>query len=1207
MKYRALVLALAIGLVPAAGVFAASPSTTPSAATEASPPQLWSAWGGTVEVRWNRDLAADVGMQISSARDALPGLSMRGRDRFDVRRSGSLAFHVDRGYFRGFDGGSLQASGGYTIGLHDGSSIDFSNFRLRANASDPLLLDFVGSDGQVWFYIDRLMYELMDNDKTLAVGAMDMRISPALAERIGHPEVAGWAIADLAMTTEVQTQGVGAMPLASSPRWPGTAAPNGGTYEADLFMQDFTMQYTRCQGCSGPSGTGKIVFTPSSTLKNNVNAGTFGVTIPGQGALGTSSAAWTAGIAWNQKFTGNLPPYGNDQHPYLIWNLYRTNADGSIEQIGRSGVKHAWLTTNGNCADSADHDSHILGRSCSDTYGTGNNDTSSDLGPRSEIVPATGIWGRCGSIYDRNCVGSLSAGGNGDYDQRLIVREQQVSATGNPGATYLFESWYIARDDHNPYNSMATKTGAPSWSGSSWAPGGGSGYKLGPAIDRWVDPANQGANARSSELATREGHGKLAVKAVDLGGGLWRYDYAVMNVDFARAITSGSAPNVRVTGNKGFNYFSVPLPAGANVSATRFSDGDVDASNDWTVSTSGGSITWNAPAAGNTLDWGTLFSFSLTVDKAPAAINGELGVAEAGSPSAHQLLTLAPAAADTPVPTANVTPASFTFNLLTGATTTDTLAVANTGASGSSLLYMIGAPTSACGNDTGIRWLSAASTSGSVASGGNTTIAVTADSTGLGAGTYTAKLCVGTGDPAHALIEVPVSLTVATTQTYTVGGTVSSLSGSGLVLKLNGAASLPVSANGAFTFPSGLATGTAYAVTVDTQPASPAQTCTVANGSGTIGSANVTNVAVTCTTAPTYTVGGTVGGLSGSGLVLKLNNSASLPVSGNGTFTFPGGLSSGTAYAVTVGTQPSGQVCSITNGSGTMGAANVSNVAVNCTVAVTYTIGGSVNGLSGSGLVLSLNGTTSLPVGANGAFTFPGGLVSGTAYAVTVATQPSGPAQTCTVANGSGAIGSADVSNVLVTCAGAPPPMYTVGGRVSGVAGSGLVLQINGSATLSMGANGLFVFTDGLPTGATYSVTVATQPSNPTQTCTVANGSGTIGSANVTNVAVTCATFYTIGGSVGGLVGSGLALKLNGGADLPVNANGTFTFPSGLAGGVAYAVTVGTQPSSPAQTCSVANGSGMIAAANITNIVVSCTIVVPDRIFVDGFETPPAL
>jgi hypothetical protein len=187
--------------------------------------------------------------------------------------------------------------------------------------------------------------------------------------------------------------------------------------------------------------------------------------------LGTSSALWTAGIAWNQKFTGSTP-YGNDQHPYLIWNLYRTNSDGRLEQIGRSGVKHAWLTTNGSCLDStAEHDSHILGRGCLDTYGTGNNDTSSDLGPRSEIVPATGIWGRCGSIYDPGCHGSQTASPNGSYDQRMIVKEQQISPTVNPGASYLFESWYVAREDVNIYNSMATRSGAPSYS-STWNPGG---------------------------------------------------------------------------------------------------------------------------------------------------------------------------------------------------------------------------------------------------------------------------------------------------------------------------------------------------------------------------------------------------------------------------------------------------------------------------------------------------------------------------------------------------------------------------------------------------------------------------------------------------------------------------------------------------------------------------------------------------------------
>ena len=65
------------------------------------------------------------------------------------------------------------------------------------------------------------------------------------------------------------------------------------------------------------------------------------------------------------------------------------------------------------------------------------------------------------------------------------------------------------------------------------------------------------------------------------------------------------------------------------------------------------------------------------------------------------------------------------------------------------------------------------------------------------------------------------------TPTHTVGGVVSGLAGSGLVLVDNGSETLPVSANGPITFARALAEGENYRVTVRTQPASPAQTCVV--------------------------------------------------------------------------------------------------------------------------------------------------------------------------------------------------------------------------------------------------------------------------------------------------------------------------------------------------------------------------------------------
>ena len=131
-----------------------------------------------------------------------------------------------------------------------------------------------------------------------------------------------------------------------------------------------------------------------------------------------------------------------------------------------------------------------------------------------------------------------------------------------------------------------------------------------------------------------------------------------------------------------------------------------------------------------------------------------------------------------------------------------------------------------------------------------------------------------------------------------------------------------------------------------------------------MGSANVTNVAVSCSANPTFTVGGTVSGLSGT-VVLQDNGADNLTVTANGTFTFATALAPDAAYAVTVKTSPAGQTCTVANGSGTMGSANVTNVAVSCSANPTFTVGGTVSGLSGT-VVLQDNGADNLTVTANG-------------------------------------------------------------------------------------------------------------------------------------------------------------------------------------------------------------------------------------------------
>jgi len=170
--------------------------------------------------------------------------------------------------------------------------------------------------------------------------------------------------------------------------------------------------------------------------------------------------------------------------------------------------------------------------------------------------------------------------------------------------------------------------------------------------------------------------------------------------------------------------------------------------------------------------------------------------------------------------------------------------------------------------------------------------------------------------------------------------------------------------------------------------------------------------------------------------------------------------------------------------------------------APTYTVGATVSGLSGSGLALSNNGSETLSITANGTVTFGKSLVAGTGYSVSVATQPSSPSQTCTVTNGSGTVGSANVTNVSVACT---TNSYAVQPTVTGLSGTGLVLQNNLADDLAVTQPGTAAFASMVQSGGTYNVSVLTQPSNPVQTCTIANGAGTVTNAAATPT-INCVT-----------------------------------------------------------------------------------------------------
>lgn len=226
---------------------------------------------------------------------------------------------------------------------------------------------------------------------------------------------------------------------------------------------------------------------------------------------------------------------------------------------------------------------------------------------------------------------------------------------------------------------------------------------------------------------------------------------------------------------------------------------------------------------------------------------------------------------------------------------------------------------------------------------------------------------------------------------------------------------LTVTSDGTGSFPSRIVGP--YNVSITSQPSN--GLCTLISGSGT--ATTDTTLQVTC--IRTYSVGGSVSGLSmGGSLVVRNNGGDSQTITGNGLYFFPTRVPG--AYAVTVFTQPTMQTCSVANPSGTA-TNDVANVDITCTSG--FTIGGSVAGLPATQtVVLQNNGGDNLSVTMNGAFTFSTAITG--AYAVTILTQPAGA--TCAVTGGGTGMAAMNVTSVAVTCVphGSLDTSYATGG-----------------------------------------------------------------------------------------------------------------------------------------------------------------------------------
>jgi len=597
----ALVLALLIAVPATAGSLVERSEV-------ANPTEIWSAWGGQAQFRFAPMVLRDMRLEVATPDQVIRGALSYQADpiQMNIANLGSLAFHAPFGHFAGFVDGQLTINQPMSMSLAGGREVSWQSMVISPRQTErfPGLQIHDGNGnllfttGSIHVYVDQIADQL-------TMERMDVFLADELAARLGEPRFAGAVIAELAMGVQLnipdgaETQVRGGT-CADRPKWPTEG------FIADVGL--IGMGIVRDQGTIAVDDQTFEIVTPSSALRNLQD-------LDG------------ADIPWHEKFTGNFPPHNNDQHPYLIWNMYRVDSVGKLEQIGRSGIKHAFLTVNTSCAANGGincSNNHILWPGCEDVYPVGNNDSARDLGPREEVNPLTGIFVSTGSFFDPNRDGQQENFSDAPGENRMqVLREDLLT----PGAGYFFESWYVIRDDSNIFNSMGYHPTTPSnTSGDSWTYGLGP-FQNGPVIDQWVAPAiDPATGSQNVEFFNPSvGHFKLAVKTTDLGGGLFRYVYMLMNFDV----------------NAGISALRFDGIGDVDTGSLDFHDVDQDAGNDWSVSQAPLRF---AAAAGNQMPWGNGYTFSFVAAGPPTMGEVTVSIGDSAGATSEQTVAILTAA-----------------------------------------------------------------------------------------------------------------------------------------------------------------------------------------------------------------------------------------------------------------------------------------------------------------------------------------------------------------------------------------------------------------------------------------------------------------------------------------------------------------------------------------------------------------------------------
>lgn len=603
-------------------VDADDPGADDSGAEKRDPTAVWSTWGGAGRFELRADYLPDYGLEIVVEGRAASDVVA---DRVEVRDLGSLSLHAPAGNFAEFLDGRLQLATGIVL-RHAGREVSLERLTatpgLSRENSHPVLR-LTDGQGRHLLTLSHLHIIADAKDQLLTIHNADVTATATLAKLLNLPVLAGtplgmaWLDLNLHVPPDADTSGIGpddetrGLSCSGRPFW-----PQDGNQVDIALIGIGTVAY---QGrTSEPKPRVKVA--PSATLKN-VSAG---------------DAVWVPKFSQIAEYT--FEP--RDQHPFLVWNMYRI-ADGRIEQLGGSGVKHAFLTINFNCTINCGSN-NILWPGCEDVYSASTNDRNQNQGPRGDIDPAGGLFFSTCSFFDPGCVGNQTNDST-SFENRLLVDESELAT---PGAEYFLDSWYVVQHDVGIFNSMGYHPITPTVAGDGWSFPTGP-FAEGPALAEWVALGDPDPLADHVQITVPsatpdaaypddqpQGHLRVLARATEVEPGVWRYNYAVMNFDFSRSL----------------DRFDIPMAAGAALLDSEFRSPVVDgvAGDPWTISRSGNTLSFVAPA-NNTLRWFSLYNFEIETDARPADTLGNviLHAAEAGSPATVTAKVVAPGISET--------------------------------------------------------------------------------------------------------------------------------------------------------------------------------------------------------------------------------------------------------------------------------------------------------------------------------------------------------------------------------------------------------------------------------------------------------------------------------------------------------------------------------------------------------------------------------